>query len=84
MRGIAMVEHTMRAFDSDLQELAKKILDMDQSDLQQIADAIEALLKLDIVLARRVVESDDLIDAQQRDIEENAIATIAAASADGC
>jgi phosphate transport system protein len=77
MRGIAMVEHTMRAFDSDLQELAKKILDMGQSDLQQIANAIEALLKRDAVLARRVVESDDLIDAQQRDIEENAIATIA-------
>jgi phosphate transport system protein len=67
----------MRAFDSDLQELAKKILDMGQSDLQQIADAIEALLKRDTVLARRVVDSDDLIDAQQRDIEENAIATIA-------
>ena len=72
-----MVEHTMRAFDSDLQELAKRILDMGQSDLQQIANAIEALLKRDTVLARRVVESDDLIDAQQRDIEENAIATIA-------
>ncbi|MBU6462198.1 MAG: phosphate signaling complex protein PhoU [Bradyrhizobium sp.] len=72
-----MVEHTMRAFDSDLQELAKRILDMGQSDLQQIDDAIEALLKRDTVLARRVVESDDLIDTQQRDIEENAIATIA-------
>jgi phosphate transport system protein len=72
-----MVEHTTRAFDSDLQELAKKILYMGRSDDEQIANAIEALLKRDAALARSVIAADDLIDAQQRDIEENAIATIA-------
>lgn len=72
-----MIEHTTRAFDSDLQELARKILDMGRSNDQQIADAIEALLKRDITLARRVVAADDLIDAQQHRIEEKAITTIA-------
>jgi phosphate transport system protein len=72
-----MIEHTTRAFDSDLQELAKKILYMGRSDDEQIANAIEALLKRDAALARSVIAADDLIDAQQRDIEENAIATIA-------
>src|SRR5664280_755592 len=47
-----MIEHTTRAFDSDLQELAKKILYMGRSDDEQIANAIEALLKRDAALAR--------------------------------
>jgi phosphate transport system protein len=72
-----MVEHTTRAFDSDLQELAKKILDMGRSDDKQIANAIEALSKRDAEFARSVIAADDLIDAQQRAIEEKAIATIA-------
>lgn len=72
-----MVEHTTRAFDSDLQELVRKIVDMGRSDDEQIANATEALLKRDATLARRVIAADDLIDAQQRDIEEKAIATIA-------
>ena len=72
-----MVEHTTRAFDLDLQELASKIRQMGRSDDEQIASATEALLKGDTALARRVVAADDLIDAQQRDIEEKAISTIA-------
>lgn len=72
-----MVEHTTRAFDSDLQELVRKIVDMGRSDDEQIANATEALLKRDTTLARRVIAADDLIDAKQRDIEEKAIATIA-------
>ena len=72
-----MVEHTTRAFDSDLRELTRKIVDMGRSDDEQIANATEALLKRDTTLARRVIAADDLIDAQQRDIEEKAIATIA-------
>jgi phosphate transport system protein len=72
-----MVEHTTRAFDSDLQELSRNIVDMGRSDDEQIANATEALLKRDTTLARRVIAADDLIDAQQRDIEEKAVATIA-------
>jgi len=72
-----MVDHITRAFDSDLQELTKKILEMGRSDDKQIADAIEALWKHDAALARSVIAADDLIDAQQRAIEEKAITTIA-------
>ena len=50
---------------------------MERSDDDQIAYATEALLKRDTTLAGRVIAADDLIDAQQRDIEERAIATIA-------
>jgi phosphate transport system protein len=77
MRGLIMVEHTTRAFDLELQELARKIVGMGRSDDEQIANATEALLKRDTALAIRVIAADDLIDAQQRDIEEKTIAIIA-------
>jgi phosphate transport system protein len=67
----------MRAFDADLQELARCIAEMGRLNDQQIGDAAEALLKRDVALARRVISADDRIDALQRDIEEKAIATIA-------
>ena len=72
-----MIEHTTRAFDTDLQELASKIADMGRLDDEQIADATEALVKRDTALARRVISADDRVDALQREIEEKAITTIA-------
>jgi phosphate transport system protein len=72
-----MIEHTMRAFDMDLQELARKIAEMGRLDDEQISSATEALVKRDAVLARRVIAADDRIDALQREIEGKAIGTIA-------
>jgi phosphate transport system protein len=72
-----VAEHTTRAFDADLQELARKIADMGRLDDQQIASATEALMKRDLALARRVIAADDRVDALQREIEEKAVTTIA-------
>jgi phosphate transport system protein len=72
-----MIVHTTRAFDTALQELARKIVDMGRLDDEQIAAATEALVKCDTVLASRVIAADDRLDALQRDIEEKAIAIIA-------
>jgi phosphate transport system protein len=72
-----MIEHTIRAFDADLQELAQKIAEMGHLDDEQIAAAIEALVKRDNALARRVIAADDRIDVLQRELEEKAITTIA-------
>jgi phosphate transport system protein len=72
-----MIEHTTRAFDADLQELARKIAEMGRLDNEQIAAAAEALIKRDTALAKRVISADDRVDALQRDIEEKAITTIA-------
>jgi hypothetical protein len=72
-----MMEHTARAFDADLQELARNIGAMGGLVQKQVRDAIEALLKRDVALASRVRVTDDQIDAMQRDIEEKAIVTIA-------
>jgi len=72
-----MIEHTTRAFDADLQELAGKIAEMGRLDGEQIADAIDALVKRDTALAKRVIAADDRVDALQRQIEEKAATTIA-------
>jgi len=72
-----MIEHTTRAFDSDLHELARKIAEMGRLDGEQIADAIDALTKRDTALAKRVIAADDRVDAMQREIEEKAATTIA-------
>ena len=72
-----MIEHTTRAFDSDLHELARKIAEMGRLDGEQIADAIDALVKRDTALAKRVIAADDRVDALQRQIEEKAATTIA-------
>jgi phosphate transport system protein len=72
-----MVNHTTRAFDADLQELARKIGEMGSLAEKQIIDAIEALGKRDIALARQVITTDDRVDELQREIEEKAVITIA-------
>jgi phosphate transport system protein len=72
-----MVDHTIRAFDADLQQLAAKVAEMGRLDGEQIADAIVALVKRDTALAERVIATDDRVDELQREIEEKAVATIA-------
>jgi phosphate transport system protein len=72
-----MIEHTARAFDVDLQALAHKIGEMGSLAERQIRDAIEALGKRDIALAKKVIAVDDEVDGLQRQIEEKAVITIA-------
>ena len=72
-----MIEHTARAFDTDLQELAGKVAEMGRLDDEQIAAAIAALVEQDTALAKQVAAADDQIDALRREIEEKAVATIA-------
>ena len=63
-----MNEHTAKAFDSDLQELTRKVAEMGGLAEREIADAIQALTQRDTDLAQRVIAADPTIDAlQQRD-----------------
>src|SRR6266446_3033912 len=72
-----MSEHTIRAFDTDLQELARKVAEMGGLAEKQIADAVAALARRDTVLAQRAMAADASIDALQREIEDKAVLTIA-------
>jgi phosphate transport system protein len=70
-------QHTAKAFDVDLQDLARMVAEMGGLAERQIADAVNALAKRDTVLAQRIGAADLNIDNLQREIEEKAVLTIA-------
>jgi phosphate transport system protein len=72
-----MSEHTTKAFDVDLQELARLVAEMGGLAEKSIADSVDALAKRDAKLAQQVIAADITIDALQREIEEKAILMIA-------
>jgi len=74
---MTMSEHTIKAFDADLQDLTRVVGEMGGLAERQIVNAVEALDKRDIALAERVIADDGKIDALQREIEEKTILTIA-------
>ena len=74
---MVMMEHTIKAFDADLQELARMIAEMGGLAERQIGDALDALSRRDASLARSVIAADVRIDSLQHEIEEKAILTIA-------
>jgi phosphate transport system protein len=72
-----MSEHTMKAFDADLEELSRMVAEMGGMAEKEIADAVTALSRRDLDLAQRVIALDPSVDALQRAIEEKVILTIA-------
>jgi phosphate transport system protein len=71
------VDHTAKAFDTDLQEITRKVAEMGGLAERQIADAIRALMQRDTDLAERVIATDPTIDAMQNEIEQKSVLTIA-------
>jgi len=69
--------HTAKAFDTDLQDLARMVAEMGGLAEKQVADSVDALAKRDSALAQRVTQADSNIDALQREIEEKSVLTIA-------
>ena len=70
-------QHTIKAFDVDLQDLARMVAEMGGMAEHQIAESVQSLARRDNKLAQRVVALDPTIDNLQREIEERAILTIA-------
>ena len=70
-------DHTAKAFDVDLQELARMVAEMGGLAEKQVADAIDALSRHDADLSQSIIVEDAKIDLLQREIEEKAILTIA-------
>ncbi|HTO60723.1 MAG TPA: phosphate signaling complex protein PhoU [Bradyrhizobium sp.] len=69
--------HTIKAFDTDLQDLARMVAEMGGLAEKQVAESVDALATRDTALAQRVVVADANIDALQREIEEKSVLTIA-------
>src|SRR6516164_6487081 len=74
---MTMSDHTMKAFDTDLQDLSRMVAEMGGLAEKQVADSVDALATRDTALAQRVSSADANIDALQREIEDKAVLTIA-------
>ena len=72
-----MTEHTIRAFDADLQALARMISEMGGLAEKQVIDAVRSLANHDVTMARRIIADDAKINGIQHEIEEKVILTIA-------
>ncbi len=72
-----MVDHTMKAYNKELDTLERRIAEMGGIAEKMVIDAMDALANADSKLAHQVVATDPRIDALQREIEEQAISTIA-------
>ena len=74
---MVMTEHTIKAFDADLQDLSRLIAEMGGHAERLIGDAVDALSRHDSALAQSVIVLDAKIDHLQREVEEKTILTIA-------
>ena len=72
-----MTEHIVSSFDSDLKEIGRKVIEMGGQAERLVADSVEALVRRDSDLARKVIVLDGPVDLLQREIEEKSILTIA-------
>ena len=72
-----MNDHTVRAYDAELEIIGRKIAEMGGIAERMLAQSMDALVRLDVELAARVVQSDSRLDELQRELEEQAVLTIA-------
>jgi phosphate transport system protein len=72
-----MSDHTVRAYDKELDDLGRRIAEMGGIAEKMVVDAMDALANVDLDLAQHVILADPRLDALQREIEEQAILTIA-------
>jgi phosphate transport system protein len=72
-----MPDHTVKAFDADLESLRSKIAEMGGIAEKMLSDSVTALVRRDTPLAQSVIATDVRLDTLQREVEERAIFTIA-------
>ena len=64
------VQHTVRSFDSELEEVTNRVLSMGGLVEDQIRNAMQALVDGNRTLAQNVIDSDQRVDAHEREVEE--------------
>ena len=72
-----MVDHTVKAYDRELDTLARRIAEMGGIAEKMVIDAMDALSNADTVVAHQVVATDPRLDALQHEIEDMTVLTIA-------
>ncbi len=72
-----MVDHTVKAYDRELDTIERRIAEMGGIAEKMVIDSVDALATADTVLAHQVVATDARLDALQREIEDLVVMTIA-------
>ncbi|MGC4026592.1 MAG: phosphate signaling complex protein PhoU [Mesorhizobium sp.] len=71
-----MGEHTVSAFDQELNEIDRLIREMADTAGGMVGGAIKALLAGDAAAAQRVISEDAVMDTHQRELDDRAITLI--------
>lgn len=72
-----MPEHTLKQFDTELEEIRSRVLQMGGLVEEQITQAIEALTGGHVALARQVMDNDHRVNALEVAIDEECSTVIA-------
>jgi phosphate transport system protein len=72
-----MADHTVKAFDADLDKMMRMIAVMGDLAEKELKDAVEALVRRDAELARSVIALDETNLTMQREVETDATLLIA-------
>jgi phosphate transport system protein len=72
-----MPEHTLKQFDTELEEIRSRVLQMGGLVEEQITRALEALISGNVTLAREVMENDHRVNALEVAIDEDCSTVIA-------
>ena len=72
-----MPEHTLKQFDTELEEIRSRVLQMGGLVEEQITSAVEALISGNVTLARQVMENDHRVNALEVAIDEECSTVIA-------
>ena len=72
-----MVEHTVRAYDEELEALTAELSRMGGLAEVEVADSIRAIARRDVALAQAVIGRDARLDEIEVDIERRAIRLVA-------
>ncbi len=72
-----MNQHIVSAYDLEIKELQSKIITMGGIAERMLSDALEAIERRDAELAQQIILTDAKLDGLQREVDEQAILTIA-------
>jgi phosphate transport system protein len=71
------MEHTVRAYDAELDAITAELARMGGLAESEVADAIKAIANRDVALAASVIARDEKLDGLEMDIERKAVRLIA-------
>ena len=70
-------EHIVKSYDNDLQQLDNLIAEMGGLCESQLAQAVDAMMRMDLDLAAEIIETDKKIDEMEHQVDSLAVNLIA-------